>query len=127
MHVLLADDDEAFRTLVAAELRRTGHEVMEAADGAEALEAIADRFAVDGFDVVIADNRMPFLSGLHILASLRGLRQRIAAILVTGCADRRARAVADQLGATILDKPFDMAHLRAAIELSARDARDRAP
>ena len=125
MHVLLADDDETFRTLVAAELRRTGHQVMEAADGAEALEAIADRVAVDGFDVVIADNRMPFLSGLHILASLRGLRQRIATILVTGCADRATRTVAGQLGATVVHKPFDMKQLWRAIELSKRSARDR--
>jgi signal transduction histidine kinase len=75
--VVLADDDEAFRKVLAAMLSGIADRVIEAADGAEALAAVA----ADGVDLVLADLGMPEVDGK---ALLERLPTAIPAIVVTG-------------------------------------------
>jgi CheY-like chemotaxis protein len=119
IRVLVADDDDALRELVARVLRRRGYDVATVRDGAEALEALGDSLL--GItpvrpDIVVADFRMPFMTGLHIQAALRGVTPVIPMILITAFGDTKTHALADRLGvAMLIDKPFDMDLLCIAI------------
>jgi CheY-like chemotaxis protein len=65
--VLVADDDEDILALVKAVLERSGHEVMTAGDGVEALALVRDRRP----DLAVLDVSMPELDGLEVLRRLR--------------------------------------------------------
>jgi CheY-like chemotaxis protein len=66
--ILVADDDEDILTLVTAVLKRSGHEVIPARNGTEALAAARDRHP----DLAVLDVAMPELDGLEVLERLRG-------------------------------------------------------
>src|SRR4051795_3985241 len=66
--ILLVDDEQSIQTLLSYPLRKDGYEVVQASDGAEALE----RFADEGmFDLVVLDVMMPRLDGLETCRRLR--------------------------------------------------------
>jgi len=116
--VLVADDDEDMRALVATTLREDGYLVREARDGAELLtrleEALDDPSARP--DVVVSDVLMPGLSGLGVLNALRRAQQDVPVILITVLTDETIHVVARRLGAVgVLHKPFDIDDLRTAI------------
>src|SRR4051794_10995027 len=72
-NILLAEDDDAMRQMLEAELRADGHMVFPMRDGTEMLEALseASRFPFGLPDAIVMDVRMPGYSGLHLLAALR--------------------------------------------------------
>jgi two-component system OmpR family response regulator len=116
--VLVADDDEDIRLLVANILRADGYFVVEASDGAELLslleEALEDPTARP--DVVVADIMMPKLSGLGVLDALRRAQVHFPVLLMTVLEDDSIHVVARRLGALgVLRKPFDMDDLRTAV------------
>ncbi len=115
--VLVADDDAALRGLLVRSLRRWGYEVVEVADGAQALEAIADGICdLARVDLAVVDVRMPYLGGLHVLAALRDLHPAVPLILISAFADPATHTLARRLGAAeLLDKPFAIDDLRAAL------------
>ena len=65
--VLIADDDRDILSLVRAVLERSGHEVVSAGDGAEALAHVAERRP----DLAVLDITMPQVDGLEVLRRLR--------------------------------------------------------
>jgi DNA-binding NtrC family response regulator len=109
--VLLAEDDDAMRLLLARVLRRAGFEVVAVGSGYEVLERLAQGFVVQPpawFDLVISDVRMPGYDGFNVLASIQQLSTRIPVILITAFGDAAAHATAARLGAfAMFDKPFD--------------------
>jgi DNA-binding response OmpR family regulator len=116
--VLVADDDDDIRALVASVLRADGYVVHEASDGAELLnrleEAIDDPTSRP--DVVVADIMMPKLSGLGVLDALRRAQVHFPVLLMTVLEDESIHIVARRLGALgVLRKPFDMDDLRTAV------------
>ena len=119
--VLVAEDDREMRAIVAQALRRAGYAVTEARDGATAVDHIGSCLLhriPDPPDVVIADIRMPALTGLSLLASVRDLG--LPVILITAFGDDHTHELARRLGAvTVFDKPFDIDRLCAAVELVA--------
>jgi CheY-like chemotaxis protein len=133
--VFLADDDEAMREAVATSLRGGGHFVVEARDGAELLDLLLGTPGAPPVrpDVVVADVRMPNLSGLGVLAALRRVDWNVPVLLITALADESVRTVARRLGAIgVLRKPFETndlltAVLSAAEVLSARDSSRGSP
>ena len=66
--VLVADDEEDIRALVAFRLQRAGYDVITAADGAEALTLATTRLP----DLIVLDMMMPKATGLEVTRSLRG-------------------------------------------------------
>lgn len=78
MRILLVDDEEAVRRPMAKFLNRRGAEVYEAGDGIDAL-ALLERQPVD---VILADVRMPRMSGTELLTALEGNRPELAARLL---------------------------------------------
>jgi DNA-binding NtrC family response regulator len=78
--VLLVDDDEAFRNVMARELTRLGYDVATADSGGAALERIAAREP----DVVLLDLRLPDRDGLEVLEAIRGTSPGTDVIMLTG-------------------------------------------
>jgi len=118
MTVLVADDDEDMRALIANTFRSDGYTVIEARDGAELLDLLEHAFddprAIP--DVVVTDVMMPHLSGLGVLDALRRAHLHFPVILMTVLADDSVHTVARRLGALgVLHKPFDVDDLRTAV------------
>lgn len=106
--VLLADDDDALRLLLATHLRGIGYEVLEFADGETLLECVGllmSRSEGQALRHVILDVKMPGLSGLQILTSLRLAGWVGPVVVLTALRGGRATQ-AIRLGATaLLHKP----------------------
>ncbi|MBV8752021.1 MAG: response regulator [Hyphomicrobiales bacterium] len=122
--IIVAEDEEGLRGFVVRALALDGHEVTAAADGAEALDLIAQR---EGrFDLLLADIRMPVMDGIALaLATARDYPQMII-LLMTGYADQRERAHGlDALIHDVISKPFTLPQIRAAVNgaLRADDGR----
>jgi two-component system OmpR family response regulator len=125
--VLVADDDEDMRALVAETLRADGYAVREARDGEELLDALEGAFddPLSCPDVVVTDVMMPRLSGLGVLDALRRAQLHFPVILMTVLVDHSVDIVARRLGAVgVLRKPFDVDDLRTAV-VNARLAYSR--
>ena len=67
--ILAVDDSTSMRQMVSFTLKGAGYEVVEAADGVEALNIAKTR----GFDMVITDVNMPNMDGITLIGELRGL------------------------------------------------------
>ena len=112
--ILIADDEESMRVLVARAIALDGHEIVTAEDGAEALEILTDQ---DGaFDLLLTDIKMPIMDGIALaLASARDF-PALTILLMTGFADQRERASGlDALIHDVVTKPFGMADIRKAV------------
>jgi two-component system cell cycle response regulator CpdR len=112
--ILVVDDEEAIRGLVARALAQDGHEIVTAEDGAEALDLLTRR--PGGFDLLVADIRMPVMDGIALaLATARDLPDVII-LLMTAYADQRERASGlDRLIHGVITKPFSLDAIRAAV------------
>ena len=67
--ILAVDDSASMRQMVSFTLKGAGYEVVEAADGAKALEAAKGR----KFDLVLSDVNMPVMDGISLIKALRAL------------------------------------------------------
>lgn len=85
MRVLCVDDEPDLLYLFAFVLRRAGHEVMQASNGAEALELLEDVLP----DVIVTDLMMPVMDGRELIARLRSdpATANIPILLVTATPD----------------------------------------
>lgn len=118
--ILVADDDEAMRSLVSSELASEGFMVSEAVSGTDLLLSLdtANEDAASGVDLIVLDFRMPGMSGLEVLRLLRAAHWGTPAILMTAFADPKVIAEAGRLGVPVLSKPFPLETLtRVAISL----------
>jgi two-component system chemotaxis response regulator CheY len=108
--VLAVDDSRSMRQLLARTLRNAGYGVVEAVDGVDALEKLADQPA----DVVLTDQNMPRLDGLALTRALRAdARWSALPVLILTTEDGDAvRQAGREAGATgWLGKPFDPVRL----------------
>lgn len=112
--VLIADDEESMRTLVARAIAMDGHETVTAQDGAEALEILTRE---DGaFDLLLTDIQMPVMDGIALSLSAARDFPRLTVLLMTGFADQRERAHGlDALIYDVIAKPFSLADLIAKV------------
>jgi PAS domain S-box-containing protein len=129
--VLVAEDDPAVRRVARRALVADGFEVLEAADGREALGLwSARRAAGRPVDVVVTDAVMPTLGGVALVAQLRGERPDLPVVLVSGYRDAgapdRDAGAPDRAplppGAVWLQKPFTAAALGRAVRAAAGGA-----
>src|SRR5215470_3076725 len=117
--ILIADDEEGTRTLVARALKQDGHEVMTACDGAEALELLAREQGA--FELLLTDIRMPVMDGIALALAAARDHPAVTILLMTGYADQRERAHGlDALIHDVLTKPFSLADMRSAVEGALR-------
>jgi two-component system nitrogen regulation response regulator GlnG len=120
--VLVADDDALLRGLIV-EVLREECDVIEAIDGADALEKTADLYlATQRFpDAFILDVRMPYLSGINVMCALRGCDRYVPIVLTTAHEDLSTHELATRFGAVLVEKPFDIRALCGAVIQVSRD------
>jgi two-component system cell cycle response regulator CpdR len=113
--ILIAEDEEALRAMCARGLTLSGHDVMTACDGSEALDLLKREGG--RFDLLLTDIRMPIMDGIALaLAAARDFPELVI-LLMTGYADQRERAHGlDALIHGVIAKPFTLAVLRAAVD-----------
>jgi CheY-like chemotaxis protein len=112
--ILVVDDEEPLRTLVARGLTLDGHSCLTAADGAEALEILV---AEEGrFDLLLTDIRMPLMDGIALALAAKQQFPELTIMLMTGYAEQRERAKSlEAIVAEVMAKPFTIAELRATV------------
>lgn len=118
LKILVADDEQEMRALVADTLRADGHVVQEAGDGEDVLAQLDDALVDPRArpDLVLMDVRMPGLSGLGVLLALHRAQVHLPVVLMTALTDKSVDTVAKRLGAgSVLRKPFGPEDLRTAV------------
>jgi two-component system, cell cycle response regulator CpdR len=112
--VLIADDEDSMRSLVARAVAMDGHETVTAADGAEALDILTGD--TRAFDLLLTDIKMPIMDGIALaLAAARDFPDLVI-LLMTGFADQRERASGlNAIVHDVITKPFSVADIRAAV------------
>ena len=112
--ILIAEDEESVRALVARALSMDGHEVVSTADGGEALDVLTRDNG--RFDLILTDIKMPVMDGIALaLAAARDF-PTLPILLMTGFADQRERAYGlDAIVRDVIAKPFTLAEIRFAV------------
>ena len=111
--ILLVEDDAEMRSLLADVLNEDGYEVLQAANGAEAL-ILLHRETVAA---ILLDKNMPDLSGKDLLPGLRLICPRTPIIIITAFGDEHTTAEAEERGGSgVLFKPFHMDELCAMLQ-----------
>ncbi len=119
-HLLLVDDEEALRSVVAERLTDAGFEVIQAADGEAALKAL-DGFA---FDVIVSDLRLPGVDGRQVIEAAIGRYPGIVAIVVTGYGTVKDAVDMIKLGAAdFIAKPFQFDELMHVLNKAVEQRR----
>lgn len=120
MRILVADDDLTSRHMLSAVLKKAGHEIVEAIDGAQAWQELQKD---DAPHLVILDWIMPELDGPEVLRKVRSLptSQPPYIIMLTNKTEKSAIIAGLEAGANdYLAKPFDHGELKARIEVGRR-------
>ena len=116
--ILIADDDRAIRESLSRALSLEGYDVVQAVDGAAALQSVESSQP----DVAILDLMMPNLDGLTVCRVLRAERNRIPILMLTARTETPDRVAGLDAGADdYLPKPFDLDELLARVRALLRD------
>ncbi len=115
--VLVVDDEEALRFLLASELEAEAFEVQSAGDGDEAIELVrAKSEQGDRFDVVLLDIKMPKVDGFEVLKFVKGKVPETKVIMLTAYADVKNAIESLRLGASdFVSKPYDLDDILTSI------------
>ena len=123
--ILIVDDQEPNRELVASLAGYLGHEVLEAGDGAEALDLVRTQRP----HLVICDLVMPVMDGYELVRQIRkdpAIAQTEIVFYTANYREDEARKLADQLGIRrIIFKPCIPEDILDAIEASLNEARSQ--
>jgi two-component system cell cycle response regulator CpdR len=112
--ILLAEDDDAIRELVARALGEDGHELTAAPNGAAALDALSGKNGE--FDLLLTDVRMPVMDGIQLALAAGRDHPDLTIMLMTGYADQRERAhELDALVHDVINKPFTVEQIKGAV------------
>jgi two-component system phosphate regulon response regulator PhoB len=114
--ILVVDDDERSRALVRVALESESFSVLEASDGAQALELISSETP----DLVVLDVKLPSMGGFDVLARIR-LAGAVPVIMVTGRDGETDRVLGLELGADdYVIKPFSPRELTSRVRAILR-------
>ena len=119
MKVLVVDDEQSIRELLAFQLQQQGYEVLLAADGREALAKAA------GTDLILLDLMLPEIDGLEVCRRLKADKEtaRIPIIMLTAKAEEIDKVLGLELGADdYVVKPFSVRELLARVKAVLRRA-----
>src|SRR5262249_21556916 len=109
--ILVADDEQNLRRVLVAMLRRDGHDVVQAQNGVEAIEQLAD------VDVVITDLRMPGADGMEVLRTASKNFPQVPVIMITAYGSVGQAVEAIKAGAVdYIEKPFEQESIRTIVD-----------
>lgn len=110
--ILLAEDEDSVREFVSRVLTLNSHSVLEARDGAQAVELMSKHH----FDLLLTDIVMPVMDGISLALKVRDERPDVPIILMTGYANESQRAHnLSVLIEELLSKPFNKDQLMKAV------------
>jgi two-component system, NtrC family, response regulator HydG len=120
--LLVVDDDRAILTLIGTIALAEGFDVATTVSGEDAMTQIRQR----PVDLVLLDLRMPGVTGLDVLRSIREIGPRVKVVLMTGYGTIDSAVEAVKLGAVdYLTKPFDLPRLRQLLAAVREEAEQR--
>ncbi|MBP5273191.1 MAG: response regulator transcription factor [Clostridia bacterium] len=113
--ILVAEDEAAIREFIVINLKRSGYDVTEAADGAEAVRLYDE---ADGdFDVCLLDIMMPEMDGIEACKELRERSASLGIIILTAKTEEMDKVTGLLVGADdYVTKPFSPAELMARVD-----------
>ena len=113
--ILVAEDESAIREFIVINLKRSGYDVTEAADGAEAVRLFDE---ADGdFDVCLLDIMMPEMDGIEVCKELRKRSSTVGIIILTAKTEEIDKVTGLLVGADdYVTKPFSPAELMARVD-----------
>ena len=113
MHILIVDDDEAQRSLLAGYLKKRDYTVTTAVSGQEAIEKNQEK----GFDLAILDLKMPEIDGIEAMIKMKEIDPETYFIILTGYGTVETAVKAMKIGAyDYLSKPINLDELELIIE-----------
>ena len=117
--VLVAEDEASIREFVVINLKRNGYDVVEASDGAQAIEKYK---ACNGdIDVAILDIMMPYVDGLEVCKQLRAMNANLGIIMLTAKTQEMDKVSGLLIGADdYVTKPFSTSELMARVDVLYR-------
>jgi two-component system NtrC family response regulator len=113
MHILIVDDEESQRTLLAGYLKKKGFTVTTAASGRDAIE----KNRTVGFELAILDLKMPEIDGIETMAQMKEIDPQTFFLILTGYGTVESAVQAMKIGAyDYLSKPVNLDELELLIE-----------
>lgn len=113
--ILVIDDDESFRFILAQKLTQAGYSITTAANGAHAIQILQ---AGKMFELILCDLKMPLQGGVEFVKSLKDHNIKTPVIIMTGYPEREKIIEAALNGVTeVLLKPIKSADLIRAIRV----------
>lgn len=114
--ILVVEDEQSLRQMIAFNLDAEGYEVVAVADGKKALELLP---SINRFALVVLDVMMPFVSGLDVCAEIRKISQ-VPVLFLSAKGTSADRIAGLKLGANdYLPKPFDLEELLLRVSILA--------
>ena len=113
--ILIAEDENTLRNLIARALTEDGHQTTTAADGSEALDALERKDSQ--FDLLVTDVKMPVMDGIALALATGRDHPDVGILLMTGYAEQRERAQGlDALIYDVIAKPFSVEQIKGAVK-----------
>jgi len=118
--ILVVEDDPDVLSVIVKYLRQLGYKVMTAVDGMEGLKKLDS----GGFDLVITDIVMPYVSGVGVVTALKKKKPHIPIIAITGYGKEPEAVAVEKKANLVLAKPVRMSLLKEYIDelLSKNDS-----
>ena len=110
--ILVVEDDLDVLSMIKKHLNYLGYDVIAAADGMEGLK----KLEAGGYDLVITDIVMPYVSGVGVVTALKESRPDIPIIAITGYGREPEAAALEKKADLVLAKPVKMSRLKEHIE-----------
>ncbi|HZU87196.1 MAG TPA: response regulator, partial [Anaerolineaceae bacterium] len=116
--ILVVDDEQAVRDLIAYNLKKAHYEVLTAADGRRALDLATQ----ESLDLILLDLMLPFVDGLEVCREIRRT-SNVPVIMITARGEEVDRVVGLEMGADdYVCKPFSVRELIARVKAVLRRA-----
>ena len=112
LKVILVDDDEDVRFLVARMLKKAGHLIQSVASGEEALKNLGTGPLPD---LIILDQNMPRMNGIQTMAKIRALHSDMPILISSGQPDIEGWDCFKQPNVAVISKPFEMGEVLAKL------------
>lgn len=117
--ILIVDDEESVRRVLSIQIKRMGHEAVEAQNGAEAW-SMAQK---DAYDTIITDLKMPEMDGLELLSRIRNHRPQTPVIMITAHGTIDTAVEAMKKGAfDYVTKPFNQDEFLKTVDRAVKSA-----
>jgi signal transduction histidine kinase/ActR/RegA family two-component response regulator len=119
--VLVVDDEAGVRRLLVKTLREAGHQVIDAASGATALQSLA-MLPADPAPLMLLDLTMPVMDGPEVMRQVRARHPNVPIVLMSGHTSSYLKEMAHELRPDgVLLKPFNLAEVRTLVASVLRD------